>query len=189
MHEIPEDAYEEEDDDEVVITGTSNLSKSNFETSLDNSKILNTSFIDDDPVALFCNENQPTLELFDKIIDEDKTKAFKELLSNAPESDYLTHLVFTILKLSSISGQSKEAHQTALELFKEAFEYAKTKDRLKSVRNFFLIQLGLLKSEEKSFKPKYDVQSCRAALESAIKANSLPDEEKSIFEVFLNTTK
>jgi Ran GTPase-activating protein 1 len=61
--------------------------------------------------------------------------------------------------------------------------------QLKSVRNFFLIQLGLLKTEEKKFKPTFDVKSCRTALESAIKNNSIPDEEKTIFECFLNSAK
>ena len=79
---------------------------------------------------MFCNAKEPKLEQFEKITDEDKLKAIKDFLSNAPEDDYLTHLVFTILKLSSISEQSKEAHQITLELFKEAFEYAKTKDRV-----------------------------------------------------------
>lgn len=61
--------------------------------------------------------------------------------------------------------------------------------QIKSIRNFFLIQLGLLKSEEKQFQPKYNMDSCRSALASAIKENSLPDGEKSIFEAFLNSTK
>lgn len=85
---------------------------------------------ENDPVALFCNSKEPKLEDFIKITDEDKLNAIKDFLSNAPEDDYLTHLVFTILKLSSISEESKDAQQIALELFKEAFEYAKTKDRV-----------------------------------------------------------
>lgn len=123
------DDENEEDDDEVEITGVSNLAQTTFETSLDNSILLNTTF-DDDPIAVFCNENEPTVDNFHKIVEEDKLKAFKDFLSHAPEKDYLTHLVFTILKLSSISEQSKEAQQVALDLFKEAFEYAKNKDRV-----------------------------------------------------------
>lgn len=60
--------------------------------------------------------------------------------------------------------------------------------QIKSIRNFFLIQLGLLKSEDK-FQPKYNMDSCRLALASAIKVNSLPEDEKSIFEHFLNAAK
>lgn len=189
--EEEEDGEEEEDDDECVITNVANLSQNNFETSLDNSILLNNSFIaEDDPIAYFCSDkSSPTLDKFQKICDEDKLKGFKEYLSQAPEEDYLTHLVYAILKLSSISDQSSDAKQLALDLFKEAFEYAKSNDRVKSVRNFFLIQLGLLKSEQKDFKPKYNIHSCRATLENALKGNTLPEEEKSIFEVFLNAAK
>lgn len=128
---IEECVEEEEDDDEVIITSATNLSQ-NFETSLDNSSILlNSTFTsDDDPVASFCNDRNPTAEKFQLILDEDKFKAFKDFLSNASEEDYLTHLVYTILKLSSIGEQSSGAQKLALELFQEAFEYAKTKDRV-----------------------------------------------------------
>lgn len=189
--ESEDQEYDETQDDEVVITSAVNLSKNNFETSLDNSGILHSSIVDDDdPVAVFCNDKNPSLEKFQQIKEDDKVRAFKDFLSNAPEDDYLTHLVFTILKLASLGEQSSEAQKLALELFKETFEYAKEKDRMRSVRNFFLIQLGLLKAEEKNFTPKYNVKSCRSALESAIKENPLlPEEEKSIYEVFLNAAK
>lgn len=114
----------------MVITSALNLSQ-NFETSLDNSSILlNSTANDDDPVASFCNDRNPTAEKFELIQEDDKFKAFKDFLSNAPEDDYLTHVVFTILKLSSLGEQSSDAQKLALELFKEAFEYAKTKDRV-----------------------------------------------------------
>jgi len=103
----------------------------NFETSLENSILLNSSNVaDDEPVAVFCNQTAPTLDVFELIKDADKAKAFRDFLSNAPEDDYLTHLVFTILKLSSISDRSKEALSLAQHLFKDAFEYAKDKDRV-----------------------------------------------------------
>lgn len=114
-----------------MITNTSsNFGHSTFETSLDNSILLNSSVSDEDPVAAFYNNKIPSVECFSKISEDDKLKAFRELLSTAPENDYLTHLVFTILKLSSISEQSPEAKSVAQELFKEAFEYGKNKDRV-----------------------------------------------------------
>lgn len=130
-----EECEEEEEDDEVIITSATNLSR-NFETSLDNSSILlNSTANEDDPVASFCNDRNPTADKFQLIQEEDKFKAFKDFLSNAPEDDYLTHLVYTILKLSSIGEQSGVAQKLALELFKEAFEYAKTKDRVSNFLN------------------------------------------------------
>lgn len=93
----------------------------------------------DDPIVSFYNENTPSVEKFDLITEDDKLKAFKEFLTTLPEDDYLTHLVYTILKLSSISEQSKDALDIALNLFKEAFEYAKDKDRVSLIN--FLIKL------------------------------------------------
>lgn len=114
-----------------MITNTSsNFGQNNFETSLDNSILLNSSVPDEDPVATFCNNKIPTIESFNLIKDEDKLKAFKELLAGTSEDEYLTHLVFTILKLSSIGGQSAEAKNIAQQLFKDAFEYGKNKDRV-----------------------------------------------------------
>lgn len=114
-----------------MITNTSsNFGQNNFETSLDNSILLNSSVSDEDPVATFCNNKIPTIESFNLIKDEDKLKAFKELLAGTSEDEYLTHLVFTILKLSSIGGQSAEAKNIAQQLFKDAFEYGKNKDRV-----------------------------------------------------------
>lgn len=132
--------HESGEESDCVITETSaNFSQSQFETSLDNSILLNASASDEDPVATFYNNNIPTLDSFNQIKDEDKLKAFQEILSAAPEDTYLTHLVFTILKLSSISEQSKEAKEIAQKLFKEAFSYGKDKDRV-SFHTLFCIE-------------------------------------------------
>lgn len=125
---------EEQDYDEMpeVTKDTVNLSQINFETSLDNSGILHSSTVDDDdPISVFCNDKNPALEKFQQIKDDDKVKSFKAFLSNVPEEDYLTHLVFTILKLASLGEQSSDAQKLALELFKETFEYAKEKNRVR----------------------------------------------------------
>lgn len=116
------------------MTDTStNFVQNNFETSLDNSILLNSSASEEDPAIAFYNNKVPTIESFNQIKDEDKLKTFHFLLSNAPEDDYLTHLVFTILKLSSIGEQSQEAKQVAQELFKDAFEYGKNRNRVSCV--------------------------------------------------------
>lgn len=119
-----------------MITHTSsNFGQNNFETSLDNSILLNSSVSEEDPATAFYNSKEPTEESFNQIRDDDKLKAFKDMLASAPEDDYLTHLVFTILKLSSISEKSPEAKIVARELFKEAFEYGKNNDRVRSAND------------------------------------------------------
>lgn len=121
-----------------MITNTSSsFGQNNFETSLDTSILLNSSVSDEDPVATFYNNKIPTVETFNLIKDDDKLKAFKDLLAGTSEDDYLTHLVFTILKLSSIGGQSQEAKNIAQQLFKEAFEYGKSMDRVRASFRFF----------------------------------------------------
>lgn len=92
--------------------------------------MLNSSVSDEDPIVTFFNNKTPTVEAFSLIKDEDKLKAFKDHFASMPEEDYLTYVVFSILKLSSIGGQSQEAKNIAQELFKEAFEYGKSKDRV-----------------------------------------------------------
>jgi hypothetical protein len=98
---------------------------------LDISILLNSSVSDEDPVSAFYNSKIPSVEGFNEIKDEDKLKGFKDLISSASEEDYLTHLVFAILKLSSIAGQSVEAKTISQQLFKEAFEYGKNKNRVR----------------------------------------------------------
>lgn len=119
-----------EESDCAITNVTGNFSTTNFETSLDNSILLNSSVSDEDPVTVFYNNKIPTLESFNQIKEVDKLKAFKELLSNTSEDEYLKVLVYAILKLSSISEQSADAKSVAKELFKEAFEYGKSKDRV-----------------------------------------------------------
>lgn len=94
-------------------------------------------------------------------------------------------MVFTVLKCAELSEKSKEALEVATELFKDVYEHAQKKDRLQSVRNFFAIQLGLLKCEDKKFKPRYNVQGCRHALKKVLTQNIVPNDEKNIFEFLL----
>lgn len=101
------------------------------------------------------------------------------------DENYLVYLVFTILKCAELSEKSKEALEVTTELFKDAYDHAQKKDRLQSVRNFFAIQLGLLKCEDKRFKPRYNVQGCRHALKSVLTQNIVPTDEKNIFEFLL----
>lgn len=84
-----------------------------------------------------------------------------------------------------MSEKSKEALEVTTELFKDVYDHAQKKDRLQSVRNFFAIQLGLLKCEDKMFKPRYNVQGCRHALKSVLTKDIVPTDEKNIFEFLL----
>lgn len=53
------------------------------------------------------------------------------------------------------------------------------------VNNFFLTQLGLLKNEDKTFKPAYNQTACRNALQHAIKLKIFSDDVEKMFSLFL----
>lgn len=127
-----------------------------------------------------------------------------------PEKEYLTQLVFAIMKCSAIANSCKEALDISTELYKDCYDFAeKTKQvsvlihisqaqhsyhllashQVSRVNNFFLAQLGFLRLEDKAFKPAYDVYSCRAALNRAIEKNSFSDETAGMFKLFLDTSK
>ncbi|XP_055637482.1 ran GTPase-activating protein [Toxorhynchites rutilus septentrionalis] len=136
-------------------------------------------------VEAYCRTHYPSETMFNALEEENKVEAFREYLKSLPSEDYLVYLAFTILKISEISEKSNEALSLSEALLVDAFDYAKNNNRLKSLRNFLLIQLGLLKCEDSSFKPGYNVQGCRHALKNAIKKNIVPEEEQSFFKVFL----
>lgn len=102
-----------------------------------------------------------------------------------PKTSYLTHTIFTILKLASISEANSEALDVSNALIKDIFEFAKSTNQGAQVRNFFLVQLGLIKSEDKSVKLYYDTKACRYALQNAMSKKSIPKEQSDIFEFFL----
>lgn len=106
-------------------------------------------------------------------------------LQSLPDNEYLMYLVFTILKLSAISTKSNDALIVSQSLYKDAFEHADKTKQTQRVKNFFLTQLGLLKIEDKSFKPKYNLNNCRKAIQYAMAQNSFSADVKDTFELFL----
>uniref|UniRef100_A0AAG5DA32 Ran-GTPase activating protein 1 C-terminal domain-containing protein n=1 Tax=Anopheles atroparvus TaxID=41427 RepID=A0AAG5DA32_ANOAO len=181
---------EEEDSEQALLTrmkehsmkanggGDNNIDTSTVSIDLDTT-LPNT-------IDSFCRTHYPSETMFQSLPDEDKVAAFREYLGAIPKADYLVHLAFTILKCSELSERHPDALNVAVALYKDAFDFAKANNRLKSLRNFVLIQLGLLKSEDRSFQPNYNVQGCRHALRSALQKNSVPEEEANMFKTFLD---
>lgn len=90
------------------------------------------------------------------------------------------------MKLSSLSSTILEAQTIAIELYKDCFEFARKTNQTARVYRFLLIQLGLLKCEDKSFKSTYNAAACRSTLQQAIKTNVIPNEAADILNCFLN---
>lgn len=115
-----------EEDEECVVTGFKAGDQPKNDSFAFNSS-LKTS--DEDPVAAFYNQASPSVALFNEI-SSDRYEAIKTALSTCPQDEYLSHLVFIILKLAAISEQSTEAASLTSRLFEEAFEYGKNNDRV-----------------------------------------------------------
>lgn len=162
-----------------------------------------------DSVSSFLSLKKPTEAQFKSLPEKDKVGAFRDylkvcvknvLLSNTiwlilinlqafPENDFLINSVFTIMKVSSIAANNTEAQTVVIELYKDCFAFARKTNQTARVYRFLLIQLGLLKCEDKTFRPAYDVAACRSALRQAIKANVIPSEAADILNCFLNENK
>uniref|UniRef100_A0A1B0CP94 Putative ran gtpase-activating protein n=1 Tax=Lutzomyia longipalpis TaxID=7200 RepID=A0A1B0CP94_LUTLO len=138
------------------------------------------------PIEAFCRAEKPTLAMFNAIEAKDRIAAFREYLKDLPGEFYLVYLVFAILKCSALSLLSKEALSVSDALFEDALKYAQDNSQVNSVRNFFLIQLCLLRCEDKSFRPSYDIKACRGALESAMKKDFFPSDLRGTFQCFLD---
>uniref|UniRef100_T1GUW7 Uncharacterized protein n=1 Tax=Megaselia scalaris TaxID=36166 RepID=T1GUW7_MEGSC len=136
-------------------------------------------------VDTFFNTPHPSLELFNKLADTNKLDAFKKLLDCYEGEDYLIGLVFLTMKFAALSKESKEALELAKSFFDECFKYATEKSQTNRVKNFFLIQMGLLKSEDKKFVPHFNVESSRFAIEESLKTETIPQDIKDTFKTFL----
>lgn len=188
--ENPEDeeTEEEESDADESFRGEAKKSEPEIRNLMAESNNATTIDLDQtlpNTVEAYCQTHFPSETMFNSLEEANKTEAFREYLKSLPDEDYLVYLAFTILKLSEISEKSKEALEVSEALFVDAYDYAKTNNRLQSLRNFLLIQLGLLKCEDRSFKPGYNIHGCRHALKNAISKNIVPEEEQGFFKVFL----
>jgi len=83
--------------------------------------------------------------------------------------------MFTTLKCAHLSKSSAAALDLAMDMFKASFDYASKKNLEKHVMEYYLIQLGLLKSTI-DFKPLYDFKSCRYALRETMLQRSISSE-------------
>uniref|UniRef100_A0A182W6Q7 Uncharacterized protein n=1 Tax=Anopheles minimus TaxID=112268 RepID=A0A182W6Q7_9DIPT len=185
------DEGDEEDAEEALLTRLKERSAKTNGTSNDPALDVSTVTIDLDStlpntVDSFIRQHYPAETMFQSLPDKDKVAAFREYLNAIPKDDYLVHTAFTIIKCSELCESQPEALDVALALYKDAFEFAKTNKRLKSLRDFILIQLGLLKPEDRNFQLQYNAQTCQRALRAAIQQNLIPKEETEIFETFLN---
>lgn len=181
------DEEETETDEEGGVTQQQNqsINREGFGGGLNTSVSFVSSEARPHTVETFLETPNPSLEMFEKIPATDKVAEFTKVLKSLPDNDYLVFLSFAILKTSALALKSTEALTVSNALYKECVEHAQQTQQVTKVRNFFLLQLGLLKSEDKQFKPLHDVAACRYALECAMRQHEFPEDLKGMFQCFL----
>ncbi|GJQ78778.1 hypothetical protein Trydic_g2809 [Trypoxylus dichotomus] len=70
-------------------------------------------------------------------------------------------------------------------LFKELFTQAQRSNNLSIMNNCLLVYLGLIKSEDKKFKPTWNIDGCLIALHNVVKKNYVPESTKNTLKVFM----
>lgn len=192
QYTVESDEDEEDDGEEAGDNYVTALNEKSLNTTIDqflNSSSKSISFAGEqsrpNTVETFCNTPNPSLQMFNALEETDKIEAFRNYLKELKDDDYLIALVFTTLKCAALSEESNEALDVAIELYKDAFDYAVSTRQVSRVKNFFLIQLGLLKCEDKKFSPSYNMKSCRNALKETMTKHTFPEDITKTFDLFL----
>ncbi|XP_039300629.1 ran GTPase-activating protein 1-like, partial [Nilaparvata lugens] len=113
-------------------------------------------------------------------------------VKKTPESDLLEAMLSAIMKVSALvgAGNGSEVDKAALtcsdHLYQHLCNWSKTNNDFSLVSNTLLVHLGLMKSEDKSFKITYNTHGCRAALQQAMTQNYFPTQVKETMQFFLN---
>ncbi|KAI4471870.1 ran gtpase-activating protein 1 [Holotrichia oblita] len=112
------------------------------------------------------------------------------LLSEAEKSNenQLEKLTEMLMKVGSLNVAIKgeENIQSVLKctelLFEELVKRSQNSDSLSIMNNFLLVYLGFIKSEDKKFKPTWNIDGCLIALHNVVKKNYMPESTKKHFK-------
>ncbi|CAH1123149.1 unnamed protein product [Ceutorhynchus assimilis] len=99
--------------------------------------------------------------------------------------------ITAIMKVSSLSNNADPevaniSTTIAEKMYEELFVWGKTqKDALVIIQNNILVHLGLIKSEDKKFKPKWKLDGCLNVLKNVCQKNFVPDNAKLMVKCFI----
>ncbi|XP_017779037.1 PREDICTED: ran GTPase-activating protein 1-like [Nicrophorus vespilloides] len=104
--------------------------------------------------------------------------------------DYVDNCIKGIFSAASVYAKSKDSVQAVAlkcceSLFIEMFAWCSKNDKLSFLNNLILINLGLIKGEDKKFTVPWNIESCLCALEMLVKRNYFPATTKDALKVFL----
>ncbi|XP_050295761.1 ran GTPase-activating protein 1-like [Anthonomus grandis grandis] len=100
------------------------------------------------------------------------------------------HYVVVLMKVAALSDSSipkiaQLSTKITENLFKELFSWCQKNDMLSIVNNSILVNLGLIKSEDKKFKPTWNLTGCLTSLKNVSKLNFVPESTRDAIQVFV----
>uniref|UniRef100_A0A0C9QDM6 RANGAP1 protein n=1 Tax=Fopius arisanus TaxID=64838 RepID=A0A0C9QDM6_9HYME len=132
------------------------------------------------------------------LIEGDKVMGFLEYAKercqgkNSRESEkYVNELLCIVMKVSSHCGSGYgdvrvEAERLTDLLYSELFQYASENDQMSKLNNNLLVDLGLIKSEDKSVgNINWNLEGCFKALEKVVQKDYFPSLTKDALKLFI----
>ncbi|XP_076286300.1 ran GTPase activating protein [Lasioglossum baleicum] len=122
----------------------------------------------------------------------DQAKKVSEKADTSSEQMFIEEFTTTIMKVSSLcSCGYVDVRMKALvitnSLYSELFSFAKENDQTSILNNALLVNLGLIKSENKqSGKIDWDLEGCFKALETIIYKDYFLDDTRNTLKLFLD---
>ncbi|KAK9732163.1 RanGAP1 C-terminal domain [Popillia japonica] len=190
-----EEQYQDDDGEdweEIVIKEDEKirfLQNNSHNQSKDDVEIIGNLSLNDKTVAVADFLNQPSADNFLGL----GPNVSNLLLSEAEESNenHIEKLTEMLMKVGSLNVAIKgeENIQRVLKctevLFEELVAQSQRSDCLSIMNNFLLVYLGLIKSEDKKFKPTWNIDGCLIALHNVVKKNYMPESTKNTLKVFM----
>lgn len=127
------------------------------------------------------------------MIEGDKFNEFLQhakTITQEPEK-YIDELLIIIMKVSSLCGSGYgdvrvEAETLTDKLYSELFTFAQSNNQLSNVNNNLLVNLALIKSEDKSSgKIEWNLEGCFKALEKICTKEYFPSLTKDALKLFI----
>ncbi|KAL1517043.1 hypothetical protein ABEB36_000860 [Hypothenemus hampei] len=131
----------------------------------------------------------PSVQNFLRLGEEKEQLILQEAKKNAEiQVDTYISILMKVTALSDNDSESEvteSASKIAENLYKELFVWAQKHDALSTVNNSILVNLGLIKCEDREFKPTWNLTGCFASLKEISKRNLIPESTKDTLKVFM----
>ncbi|CAH2005164.1 unnamed protein product [Acanthoscelides obtectus] len=122
-------------------------------------------------------------------LGDNRTVLIYEEIKTKDQQD-IDSYVKVLMKISAMSNNLKTdvsdaSSKCAEYLYKQLFIWAQQEDHLWPVTNSLLINLGLIKGEDKKFKPTWNMEGCYTVIKNIIHKNYFPESIRMSLKLFM----